>query len=172
MERTPSQTIGPFFHEGLRWRDGARVRFAEGGKRIVITGRMLDGAGEPVGDAMMETWQRSPAGGDPKPATGDATPHGFARLETAKDGTFRIETAIPAGAAPFLDVSIFARGLLKALRTRVYLADEAAVRADPALASIARSPRIRTLVAAPSGDGSYRWDVRLQGEGETVFFAF
>ena len=61
---------------------------------------------------------------------------------------------------------------LKALRTRVYLADEAAVRADPALASIARSPRIRTLVAAPSGDGSYRWDVRLQGEGETVFFAF
>ena len=82
------------------------------------------------------------------------------------------EGAIPAGAAPFLDVSIFARGLLKALRTRVYLADEAAVRADPALASIARSPRIRTLVAAPSGDGSYRWDVRLQGEGETVFFAF
>ena len=80
--------------------------------------------------------------------------------------------AIPAGAAPFLDVSIFARGLLKALRTRVYLADEAAVRADPALASIARSPRIRTLVAAPSGDGSYRWDVRLQGEGETLFFAF
>ena len=93
------------------------------------------------------------------------------RLETAKDGTFRIETALPGGAAPCLDVTIFARGLLKPLRTRVYLAPEAAVRADPILAAIAGSPRLATLIAKPAGEAEYRWDVRLQGEGETVFFA-
>ena len=172
MERTPSQTIGPFFHEGLRWPDAGKVRFSEPGKRIVITGRVLDGSGAPVGDAMMETWQRAPGGAEPKAASGDSTPCGFGRLETGKDGSFRIETLMPGGALPFIDVSLFARGLLKALRTRVYLADEAAVRGDPALATIAASPRIRTLVAAPSGDAAYRWDIRLQGEGETVFFAF
>ena len=58
--RTASQTIGPFFHEALRWPDGGKVRFAEPGRRIVLTGRMLDGAGEPVGDALIETWQASP----------------------------------------------------------------------------------------------------------------
>jgi protocatechuate 3,4-dioxygenase alpha subunit len=172
MDRTPSQTIGPFFHEGLRWSEAGRVRFAEAGKRIVITGRMTDGAGDPVGDAMVETWQRSPTGAAPAPATGASVPSGFGRLETAKDGTFRIETSMPGGEAPFLDVSIFARGLLKALRTRVYLTDEAAARRNPALAPIAGSPRVRTLIATPTGDGAYHWDVRLQGEGETVFFAF
>jgi protocatechuate 3,4-dioxygenase alpha subunit len=172
MERTPSQTIGPFFHEGLRWPEAGHVRLAEAGKRILITGRMIDGAGDPVGDAMMETWQRSPTGSAPAPATGASVPCGFGRLETAKDGTFRIETSMPGGDAPFLDVSIFARGLLKALRTRVYLAEEATVRRDPVLAPIAASPRLRTLVAAPTGDGAYRWDVRLQGEGETVFLDF
>ena len=172
MDRTPSQTIGPFFHEGLRWPGAGKVHFAEDGKRIVITGRMLDGAGEPVGDAMMETWQRSPTNAAPKPAAGDSTPHGFGRLETAKDGTFRIETLLPGGPLPHLDVAIFSRGLLKALRTRVYLADEAAVRTDAALAPIAGSPRLRTLIAKPARDGEYHWDIRLQGEGETVFFAF
>lgn len=171
MDRTPSQTIGPFFHEGLRWPDAGRVHFAEKGRRIVVTGRIVDGAGQAVGDAMMETWQRSPEG-EPKAAAGDSTPHGFGRQETAKDGGFRIETLLPGGELPHIDVAIFARGLLKALRTRVYLADEAAVRRDPALASIAGSPRVRTLVATPAGDRAYRWDVRLQGDGETVFFAF
>ena len=172
MERTASQTIGPFFHEGLRWPDAGKVRFDEPGKRIVITGRVVDGSGAPVGDAMMETWQRAPSGTEPKAATGDSTPCGFGRLETAKDGTYRIETLMPGGTIPFIDVSLFARGLLKALRTRVYLADEAAARADPVLAPLANSARVRTLVAQPAGDGAYRWDIRLQGEGETVFFAF
>lgn len=170
--RTPSQTIGPFFHEGLRWKDGGKVTFAEPGKRVVLTGRMLDGAGEPVGDAMMETWQLSPTGKPPAPAKGDARPHGFGRIETAKDGTFRFETLMPGGPAPFIDVSIYARGLLKGLRTRVYLAPEAAVRADPVLKPLAASPRVRTLIATAAGGDEYRWDVRLQGEGETVFFAF
>jgi len=168
--RTPSQTIGPFFHLGLRWPGSQRVGFAEKGESIALTGRITDGAGEAVGDALFETWQRCATGEAPACATGSANPNGFGRVETAKDGTFRIETTMPGGTAPSIDVTIFARGLLKPLRTRVYLSEEAA-RADPALASIARSPRLATLVAKRSG-GEYRWDVRLQGEGETVFFAF
>ena len=169
MERTPSQTVGPFFHEALRWKEGGRVGFAEPGRDVVIAGRMFDGGGAPVGDALVETWQRSPAGDAPASAT-QGNPHGFARVETAKDGTFRIETRLPAGEAPCLEVTILARGLLKALRTRVYLAPEDAVRRDPALQAIAASPRLATLVARPAGASEFRWDVRLQGEGETVFF--
>jgi protocatechuate 3,4-dioxygenase alpha subunit len=170
--RTPSQTVGPFFSEALRWRDGGRVAFAEGGDRIVIAGRLLDGAGAPVPDALVETWQRSPTGAPPACATGDCNPTGFARVNTGDDGGFRIETAMPGGpGAPHLDVTILARGLLKALRTRVYLASEAQVRADPSLAPIAASPRLATLVATPVGGREHRWDVRLQGDRETVFFA-
>jgi protocatechuate 3,4-dioxygenase, alpha subunit len=172
MDRTPSQTIGPYFHEALRWRDGGKVAFAEEGKRIVLTGRIVDGAGDPVGDAMLETWQQSPRGSVPSAASGVKNPHGFGRVETAKDGTFRIETSMPGGAAPCIDIAIFTRGLLKALRTRVYLAAEDKARADPMMAGIASSPRLKTLVATATGDGEFRWDVRLQGEGETVFFAF
>ena len=168
--RTPSQTIGPFFHEALRWKDGGKVTFAETGRRIVLTGRVLDGAGEPVGDALFETWQLSPLGKTPAPGR-DGKPHGFGRVETAKDGTYRIETAMPGGDCPSIDVTLLMRGLLKALRTRVYLAPEERVRADPALKPLATSPRLKTLVAAPAGPDEYRWDVRLQGDGETVFFA-
>jgi protocatechuate 3,4-dioxygenase alpha subunit len=168
--RTPSQTVGPFFHEALRWKDGARVAFSEPGRRVVISGRIVDGAGEPVGDALLETWQRSPAGATPA-AAAHGNPSGFARLETAKDGSFRIETLMPGGDFPSLDVAIFARGLLKPLRTRVYLAAEGEVRRDPALQAVAASPRLATLVARPAGESEYRWDVRLQGDGETVFFA-
>src|SRR5207344_277715 len=154
----------------LRWKDPGKVAFAESGERVVIAGRMTDGSGQPVGDAMIETWHLASSGATPKSATGEANPYGFARLETAKDGTFRIETQMPGGTAPCLDVTIFARGLLKGLRTRVYLADEAKVGAEAALAPIAGSPRLATLVAKRAGS-EWRWDIRLQGEGETVFFA-
>ena len=170
--RTPSQTIGPFFHESLRWRDGGKVAFAETGDKVVVTGRIFDGAGNLVNDAMLETWQRSPQGGTPAPATGSLNPHGFGRVETAKDGTYRIETSMPGAPVPSIDIAVFARGLLKPLRTRAYLAPEARVRTDPALASLASSPRLATLVATPAGNGEYRFDIRLQGDGETVFFAF
>ncbi len=169
--RTPSQTIGPFFHLGLRWPGAHRVGFAEKGTPVVLTGRITDGAGEAVGDALFETWQSCATGKPPAGATGNANPNGFARLETEKDGTFRIETRMPGGTNPSIDVSIFARGLLKALRTRVYFSPEAA-QADPALAPIASSPRLATLVAKREREGEYRWDVRLQGEGETIFFAY
>ena len=120
---------------------------------------------------MIETWQRSPAGETPQPASGASRPNGFGRVSTGADGGFRIETAMPGGAIACLEVIVLARGLLKALHTRVYLAPEALVRSDPALKSIATSPRLSTLVARPGGDGAYAWDVRLQGDGETVFFA-
>ena len=170
--RTPSQTIGPFYHFGLRWPDGGKIAFSEKGRAIVLTGRITDGAGEAVGDALVETWQRNAANDSPAPASGSANPHGFGRVETEKDGTFRFETTMPCGATPSIDVAIFARGLLKGLRTRVYLAPEADARTDPVLASIAGSPRVKTLIATPHGGNEYRWDVRLQGEGETIFFAF
>lgn len=172
MQRTPSQTIGPFFHESLRWRDGGKVAFAEGGKRIVLTGRVVDGAGDPVGDALLETWQHSAKGSTPAPAAGAANAHGFGRVETAKDGSFRVETSMPGGDAPSIDVTLFARGLLKPLRTRVYLASEENARRDPMMSALASSPRLKTLIATATGDGEFRWDMRLQGEGETVFFAF
>ena len=171
MQRFPSQTIGPFFHEGLRWRDGGKVRIPAAGRRVVLNGRILDGAGAPVGDAMVETWQAPApvtAKGEP-PAEGN--PSGFGRVECAKDGTFRIETSLPAGDAPCLDVAIFARGLLKGLRTRVYLAPRERVRTDPLVKPIADSPRLDTLIATPAGADEFRWEIRLQGEGETVFFA-
>jgi protocatechuate 3,4-dioxygenase alpha subunit len=169
--RTPSQTVGPFFAAALPWKDGGRVTCAEPGKRIVLEGRVLDGAGEPVGDALLETWQLSPAGATPASASGAANPNGFGRVATAADGSFRLETSMPGGALPCLEVTILARGLMKALRTRVYIAPEAQVRAEPLLRALATAPRLATLVAQPGADGRYRWDVRLQGEGETVFFA-
>jgi protocatechuate 3,4-dioxygenase, alpha subunit len=170
--RTPSQTIGPFYHFGMRWPDGGKIEFSEKGRAIVLSGRIIDGAGDPVGDALVETWQNSPSNATPAPASGSANPHGFGRVETEKNGSFRFETMMPGGSAPSMDVAIFARGLLKPLRTRVYLATEAAARTDPLLASIAGSPRVKTLVATPHGGNEYRWDIRLQGEGETIFFAF
>lgn len=168
--RSPSQTIGPFFHEALRWKDGGKVAFASPGKRVVLVGRILDGAGDPVGDAMVETWQQPPRGATGA-AQGSSNPHGFGRIETAKDGTFRIETSMPPGDAPAIDVSIFARGLLKPLRTRVYLASRESARRDPLIERLGDSPRLDTLVAKRLSDSEYQWDVRLQGERETVFFA-
>lgn len=172
VERTPSQTVGPFFHEALRWKDGGRVTFDEPGERVVLMGRLLDGAGNPVADALVETWQLSPSGNVPAAAAGASKPQGFGRVETAKDGTFRIETLMPGGdGAPFIAVAILARGLLKALRTRVYLAPESRVRADPRLGPLVSSPRLATLVAQSAGEGQFRWEVRVQGDGETIFFA-
>ena len=170
-QRSPSQTIGPFFHEALRWRQGGKVAFPSAGTPVVLVGRIVDGAGDAVGDALLETWQKLPKGCAPGVAPGSSNPFAFGRVETAKDGTFRIETSMPEGDAPSIDVAIFARGLLKPLRTRVYLASREQARADPQMKALAASPRLETLIATPAGGSEYRWEVRLQGPGETVFFA-
>lgn len=164
--RTPSQTVGPYYAICLPWQDGERVTGGSG-PRLVLTGRVLDGNGAPIGDALIETYQPYD---DAAPAK-DGRPHGFGRVGTAKDGTYRLETTLPVGDTPHLGVIVLARGLLKALQTRVYFAPEERVRADPILAPIAKSPRVATLLARRAAGDEWRWDIRLQGEGETVFFA-
>src|SRR5258706_2702532 len=115
-QRSPSQTIGPFFHLGLRWRDGGKVAFSTRGDRVVLAGRVLDGAGKAVGDALVETWQAPPRGVKGA-ARGKSNPFGFGRVETGRDGRFPIETSMPAGNAPPIDLPIFARGPLQPPRT-------------------------------------------------------
>lgn len=177
-KQTPSQTIGPFFSSELLWKDGGKVLFASPGERITLAGRVLDGAGAPVTDALLETWQADAAG--KVPAGGEAArPHGYGRVWTGADGGYAIETVMPGAYtgpggetyAPQLHVSIFARGLLKAVCTRVFLAGPDAIVNDPLARAVGDANRLKTLVAArdPKDPKMYRWDVRLQGEGETVF---
>ena len=178
---TPSQTIGPFFAVGLLWADGPDVVDDGTPGTVRIGGRVLDGAGEPVPDALVETWQADPAGrfahpDDPR-GPGDRGFRGFGRSATDSEGRWAIRTrkpgALPAPdggtEAPHLDVSVFARGLLGRVVTRVYFPDEAdANAADPVLCSIAGPEARARLVAVAEGDG-LRFDVHLQGDQETPF---
>ncbi|RFU20382.1 protocatechuate 3,4-dioxygenase subunit alpha [Geodermatophilus marinus] len=178
---TPSATVGPYLAIGLTWPDGvwAAAEGAEGG--IWIRGRVLDGAGEVVPDAMVETWQADPDGGfpsreDPRGAAHHPGFRGYARSQTTT-GEYAVFTLKPGRVpdgdgglqAPHVDVSVFARGLLDRVVTRVYFADEAEANAgDPVLAALPEDRR-GTLLAVPADDG-YRLDIHLQGERETVFF--
>ncbi len=177
--RTPSQTIGPFFHVGLKWEDGEKVQFAVSGERIVLTGCVYDGAGTPIADALIETWQADPAG--KVPGAGAAMrAYGYSRAMTGSDGRYTIDTQMPGACtgpggekyAPQINVTIFARGLLKAVRTRVFLAPADAIKDDPL--ARAAGARAGTLVAVRDAKDpkAWRWDVRLQGKDETAFIEF
>jgi protocatechuate 3,4-dioxygenase alpha subunit len=170
---TPSQTVGPFFAIGLPWPDGPFVVGEDEPGALVISGTVLDGEGAPIPDAVLETWQPDAHG-----AFGEREGfRGFARVPTGDTGTFAIRTVKPgpvpdAGGipqAPHIDVSLFCRGLLHRVVTRIYFADEPD--ANAADRTLARLPADRrdTLLAAPTADG-YRFDIHLQGDGETVFF--
>jgi len=163
---TPSQTIGPFFSHALPWPDGPHVVDADHPGAFWLRGQVFDGAGDPVPDALIESWQVGPAG------------RGFGRCPTDPQGRYAIRTALPdpvpgprgGTQAPHLALSIFARGLLVRLVTRVYFPDHAdANAADPVLALV-DEPLRETLVATRTDDG-YGFDIWLQGEHETVFFA-
>jgi protocatechuate 3,4-dioxygenase alpha subunit len=186
---TPSQTVGPFLEIGLPWPDGPCVVPEGTTGAITITGQVFDGAGDPVSDALVETWQADPDGGfahpddprqaAPRPDGGAPAFRGFARCPTGPGGEYRIVTLRPGPLAcgdgrteaPHLDVSVFARGLLDRVVTRIYFPDEeAANAADPVLSSLPERSRRGTLIAAPGGPGEFRFDIRLQGDGETVFF--
>ena len=183
FETTPSQTVGPYFAIGLPFDVGPFVVPEETPGAIHITGTIYDGAGVPIPDFLLETWQADPDG-----RFADMHGHGgvseldgfrgFARygLEDG-DGTFDIVTVKPgpvaglAGAtqAPHIDVSVFARGMLHRTVTRIYFADEAEANAlDQVLATVPAARR-STLLAEPTAEG-YRFDIHLQGPGETVFF--
>jgi protocatechuate 3,4-dioxygenase alpha subunit len=187
---TPSQTIGPFLAIGLPWPDGPEVVDPAAPGAITITGRVLDGAGEPVPDALVETWQAAPDGSfahpdDPRGPSGGAPGRpafrGFGRSATDAAGTYRIVTLrpgplpAPGGGteAPHLDVTVFARGLLDRVVTRIYFADEqAANAADPVLAAVPEQRRGTLIATPPPGGepGTLRFDIRLQDPRETVFF--
>jgi protocatechuate 3,4-dioxygenase, alpha subunit len=184
--QTPSQTVGPFFHDALAW-PGAEnlVRLETRGERIEIIGCVLDGDGQPVPDALVEIWQANAAGRYAHPEDTQDKPldpafRGFGRCATAADGGFRFLTIRPGRVpsrgntlqAPHIEVGLFARGLLRRLVTRIYFEDEAANAEDPLLALIADPARRATILARRSeGNGAvYRFNLILQGEGETAFF--
>jgi protocatechuate 3,4-dioxygenase, alpha subunit len=177
---TPSQTVGPFFSLGLPWSDGPFV-VPEGTEGAIrVDGRVLDGAGEPVPDALVETWQADPDGrfDHPDDPRGRAPGfRGFGRCPTDAGGRWEIVTLKPGpvpardgGAqAPHIAVSLLARGLLDRVVTRIYFGDEQdANAADPVLALLDDASRA-TLVAAPVA-GGYEIDFHLQGAAETAFF--
>jgi protocatechuate 3,4-dioxygenase alpha subunit len=171
---TPSQTVGPFFAVALPWPEGPYVVDAQSDGAFWIRGAVTDGAGEPIPDALIETWQADPDGRFPERP--DAPFRGFGRCPTDAAGAYGIWTVRPgavpgpdgAPQAPHIDVAVFMRGLLRPVITRIYLPDEPALETDPLLASIPEIDR-RTMIAARTDDG-YRFDIRLQGEGETAFF--
>jgi protocatechuate 3,4-dioxygenase alpha subunit len=180
---TPSATVGPYLAIGLTWPDGiwAAAEGIEGG--VWLRGRVFDGAGDVVPDAMVETWQADPDGRfpspeDPRGASSYPGFRGYARAATST-GEYEIFTLkpgrVPDGEgglqAPHIDVSLFARGILDRVVARIYFADEAEANAeDVVLRSLPDDEARRTLIATPSDDG-YRLDFYLQGDRETVFFA-
>jgi protocatechuate 3,4-dioxygenase, alpha subunit len=180
---TPSQTVGPYFAIGLPWPDGPYA-VPEGTPGAVwLRGRVLDGGGDPVPDALVESWQADPEGrfahpDDPRGAVEwDESFRGFGRSATDADGRWGILTLKPGPVpgprgepqAPHVDLSVFARGLLNRVVTRVYFGDEAqANAADPVLSGLDEARRA-SLIAQPDGDG-YGFDVHLQGAHETAFF--
>jgi protocatechuate 3,4-dioxygenase, alpha subunit len=160
---TPSQTVGPFFAIGLPWVAGPHAVPEGTPDAVWLRGTVYDGAGEPVPDALIETWQSSGPG------------RRFARCATNADGGYGILFVKPGldemSQAPHLDMSVFARGLLDRVVTRVYFDNESAANGrDPVLALIQDPGRRVSLIAVTADDG-YRFDIRLQGEDETVFLA-
>jgi protocatechuate 3,4-dioxygenase alpha subunit len=207
---TPSQTVGPYLGLGLPWDEGPHAAAPGTPGAIVLHGLVLDGEGEPVPDALVETWQAAPDGGfghawhDPGDdvdggavadghdrtgggpvdrgaddgGTGPAEFRGFARSPTSPDGRWAVTTLKPGRVptpdgrrwqAPHVDVSVFARGLLHRVVTRLYFDDEAAANADDPLLRTVDPDRRATLVAV-ADDAGYRLDIVLQGPRETVFF--
>ncbi|NYD43783.1 protocatechuate 3,4-dioxygenase subunit alpha [Nocardioides panaciterrulae] len=176
---TPGQTVGPFYGFALPYAGDHLLVPASHPDAVRLHGRVLDGAGDPVPDALLELWQADPAGRVPR-ATGSLrrdgyTFTGWGRCATDNEGRFSFTTLRPGaasdGAAPYFALTVFARGLLNRLFTRAYLPGEPSVLdADPLLSSVAPARR-GTLVTRPDEHG-FAFDVRLQGADETVFLAY
>ncbi|MER6677382.1 protocatechuate 3,4-dioxygenase subunit alpha [Streptomyces sp. NPDC000983] len=186
---TPSHTVGPFYGHALPFPGGGDIAPAGHPDTVTLQGYVLDGAGDPLPDAFLELWGPDPQGRLPRtdgsmrrdPATGGFLGRngveftGWGRVQTDANGHWSARTLRPGArgdSAPYLSVCLFARGLLVHLYTRIYLpGDDAALAADPLLSRV-EPERRATLIAAEDRPGAYRFDIRLQGEGETVFLEF
>ncbi|MEU0201033.1 MULTISPECIES: protocatechuate 3,4-dioxygenase subunit alpha [unclassified Streptomyces] len=186
---TPSHTVGPFYGHALPFRGGEDIAPAGHPDTITVHGYVTDGEGEPLPDALIELWGPDPAGNLPTadgsmrrdPASGGFLGRngveftGWGRIQTDTNGHWYARTLRPGARgrnAPYLSVCVFARGLLVHLYTRIYLpGDATALAADPLLSRLDDGRR-DTLIAAEEASGTYRFDIRLQGEGETVFLEF
>jgi protocatechuate 3,4-dioxygenase alpha subunit len=198
---TPSQTVGPFFAYGLApngrcdwdpngsysWKNTVESNLVTpdaSGTRIRIEGRVLDGDGLPINDAMLEIWQADAQGRYASPVDTRARPNakfkGFGRSATDKAGVYAFDTIKPgpvpgpsgAQQAPHIVFCIFSRGMLRQIYTRLYFPDEAATSSDPIL-TLVPADRRATLIAHKESGGDqtvYRFDIRVQGDNETVFF--
>jgi protocatechuate 3,4-dioxygenase alpha subunit len=190
---TPSQTVGPFFKYGLTpngqydWNDAFTNNLVTpdvSGERLRVEGRVFDGDGQPVPDCMLEIWQADAQGrfSDPqdKRALPNSTFKGFGRCGTDANGDYAFDTIRPGlvpdadgkPQAPHLLLAIFARGMLLHLYTRIYFEGEAGNATDSVMALVPAARRTALIATRQPGNGTavYRFDVRLQGEDETVFF--
>jgi protocatechuate 3,4-dioxygenase, alpha subunit len=185
LHATTSQTVGPFFEIGFSWlyRDNLAGP-AVSGERLEISGRVLDGDGKPVPDGIVEIWQANSHGkyahpDDPQEKPVERGFTGYGRVPTDEEGRFRFTTIKPGRVpgpdgkpqAPHVGVSVFARGLLRRLITRIYFPDEPSNTEDFALKFV-NAGRRETLIARKidGRPGALEWNVILQGPGETVFF--
>lgn len=186
---TPSQTVGPFFGFALPRANGHLVVDPATPDAVRIEGQVLDGDGAPVPDAMVEIWQadrdgRYPSNPPGRPARETrsgpgSTFTGFARCATDLEGLFGFVTVKPGRVAgpegrlqaPHLNVTIFARGLLRHLVTRMYFPDEEEANAADPVLNLVGEPMARSTLIARADGGVLRFDIRLQGERETIFFA-
>lgn len=189
LVETASQTAGPYVHigciptfagvEGVYPEDLGLSPIEDGakGEMITIVGSIYDGTGWAMRDAMFESWQADAAGVYPGQDGADPKVSGFCRFAADKDtGEYTLRTIKPGSVkgrngqvfAPHVSIWIVARGINIGLNTRIYFDDENNS-GDPLLARIEQRPRVDTLIAKKTGDGTYRFDIRLQGEGETVF---
>jgi protocatechuate 3,4-dioxygenase alpha subunit len=178
---TPSQTVGPYFKIGLEWLERRDLDGPDAAApRFTVSGRVVDGAGEPVEDAVLELWRAGPDGR--YPAAGPSVPAGIGRVSTDARGAFSFTTVKPGRVpgpegtlqAPHLAVNVFMRGLLRHLVTRIYFSDEAEANAADPVLSLVEPARRATLMAradpAAPGALALTWDLVLQGPRETVFF--
>lgn len=187
-QQTPSQTVGPFFHYGLMTQPDMNVLVNDytQGQRILIRGQVRDGAGQPIPDALIEIWQADANGyfyhsADPNSSLADPQFKGFGRADTLNNGEFTFQTIKPGAVtyderqsqAPHINVRVFSRGMLIHAYTRLYFSDEqVANELDPIL-NLVEPERRTTLIAQlepPVGQPTYRFNIVMQNENETVFF--